>query len=404
VNPSAISTTEAVDFVFLYIFGISAVMLLGITATMIWFVVKYNRKRHPQPQPSPHYNILLEAVWTVIPTLIVLTMFWYGWEGYTTLRDVPADALEVRVTARMWSWTFTYPNERTSDRLVVPAGRAVKLDIVSEDVLHSFYVPAFRIKRDAVPGMTTHAWFRAPEPGSYDVFCAEYCGVAHSQMITTVDALPEHDFEEWYRQETAEEEAAEGEKLLAKHGCTGCHSLDGSPSVGPTFQGLFGRQVTVLTDGKERALTVDADYLERSIRQPQADLVKDYPAIMPSYEGKIPQHDLEEIIEYFRKTGAGTAGKKGGQELLKEKGCLGCHSTDGSPMVGPTLKGLFDRQVTVEKGRETLTLTAGADYLRESIRHPKAAIVKGYPPVMPDFADLPEEELEALVEYIKELR
>lgn len=404
MNPSAISTTEAVDAVFLYIFGISAVMLLGITATMIWFVVKYNRKRHPRPEPSPRYNILLETAWTVIPTLIVLSMFWYGWEGYTTLRTVPADALVVKVTGRMWSWMFTYPGGQASDRLVVPAGKAIQLDITSEDVLHSFYLPAFRIKRDAVPGMTTHAWFRAPEPGSYDVFCAEYCGVAHSRMITTVEALPGHEFEEWYRGETAEEESAEGEELLARHGCIGCHSLDGSAMVGPTFQGLFGRQVTVVTDGKERTLTIDASYIERSILQPQADLVKGFPPVMPSYEGKIPQHDLEEIIEYFRKTAAVKVGGKSGAELLRDRGCLGCHSTDGSPMVGPTFKGLLGRQVTVvTDGRES-TLIADADYIAESIRRPKAEIVKGYPQVMPDFADLPEEELEAMLEYIKELR
>jgi cytochrome c oxidase subunit 2 len=298
VNPSAISTTEAVDFVFFYIFGISAVMLLGITATMLWFVVKYNRKRQPHPQPSPRYNVLLEVAWTVIPTFIVLTMFWYGWEGYTTLRNVPPDALEVRVSARMWSWTFTYPSGRSSDRLVVPAGRAIKLDIVSEDVLHSFYVPAFRIKRDAVPGMTTQAWFRAPEPGSYNIFCAEYCGVAHSQMITTVEAMPEAEFAEWYRQETAEEKVGEGEQLLSRHGCLGCHSTDGSPKVGPSFKGLIGRQVTVISDGKERTLTADADYVLRSMRQPNADVVKGFPAIMPAFD-HLPEEELKAMLEYI---------------------------------------------------------------------------------------------------------
>jgi len=402
MNPSAISTTEAVDTVFLYIFGISAVLLLAITATMIWFVVKYNRKRHPNPEPSPRYNILLETAWTVIPTVIVLSMFWYGWEGYTTLSNVPADALEVKVIGRKWSWSFAYPNGRTSDRLVVPVGRAVKLDIVSEDVLHSFYIPAFRIKRDAVPGMTTHEWFRAPEAGSYDAFCAEYCGVAHSQMITTVEALPEHEFEEWYRQESAEAEASEGEKLLAKYGCTGCHSLDGSKGVGPTFQGLFGRQATVVTDGTERTLTVDVDYLRRSILQPQADLVQGYPPVMPSYADKVPRHDLEEILEYFAKSGGGT--RIDGKRLLQEKGCLGCHSLDGTRRVGPSLLGIYGRQVTVAEGDKTRTLTADADYLVESIRAPKAEIVQGYPPVMPAYADLSEEELEAIVDYLEDLK
>jgi cytochrome c oxidase subunit 2 len=405
VNPSAISTTEAVDAVFYYIFGISIVMLVGVTAIMLWFLVKYNRKRHPQPKPSPRYNLILEATWTIIPTIIVLSMFWYGWQGYTTLTNVPKDALEMQVTARMWSWTFTYPNGVTEDRLVIPAGRAISLSITSEDVLHSFYVPAFRVKRDAVPGMTTRAWFRAPEPGSYDLFCAEYCGVGHSAMITTVEAMPEKDFEEWLRHETLEGEGGESEKLLARYGCIGCHSLDGSKNVGPTFQGLFGRETTVVTDGKDRTITVDAEYIEKSILQPQADLVKGYPPVMPSFEGRIPQEDLEEIVEYFRRGEVGMEKTETeGKILVQEKGCLGCHSTDGSKSVGPTFQGLFGREVTVEKGGETQTLAADEEYIRESIRQPKAAIVRGFPPVMPDFADLTEEELEAIVDYIKELR
>jgi cytochrome c oxidase subunit 2 len=407
VNPSAISTTEAVDAVFFYIFGISIAMLIGVTVVMLWFLVKYNRKRHPQPKPSPRYNIFLEAAWTIIPTIIVLSMFWYGWQGYTTLTNVPEDALEVQVTARQWSWTFTYPNGKTDNRLVVPAGRAVRVEITSEDVLHSFYVPAFRVKRDAVPGMITRAWFQAPEPGSYDLFCAEYCGVAHSDMITTVEVLPEQEFEEWYLREP-EEEITEGEKLLAQYGCTGCHSLDGSKSVGPTFQGLFGRETTVVTDGKERTVTADAEYIEKSILQPQADLVKGYPPVMPSFEGQIPRNDLEEIIEYFRGAAAGIdkngKGKKEGETLVRKKGCLGCHSTDGSKSVGPTFQGLFGREVTVEKGGETQTITADEEYIRESIRQPKAAIVQGFPQDMPAFADLTEEELKAIVDYIKELR
>jgi cytochrome c oxidase subunit 2 len=404
VNPSALSTTEAVDFVFFYIFGISAVMLLGITATMLWFVVKYNRKRQPRPQPSPRYNVWLEITWTVIPTLIVLTMFWYGWEGYTTLRNVPPDALAVRVSARMWSWTFTYPSGRSSNLLVVPVGRAIKLDIVSEDVLHSFYVPAFRIKRDAVPGMTTQAWFRAPEAGSYNIFCAEYCGVAHSQMITTVEAMSEHEFEEWHRGETAEEEAAEGERLLEKYGCLGCHSLDGSRSVGPTFQGLYGRQTAVVTDGRRRTLTADADYIRRSILEPQADLVEGYPPVMPPFDGKIPRHELEEIIEYFRKTAGGEAEEgPAGEKLAREKGCIGCHSVDGTPMVGPTWKGLFGRTVTVVTAGKERTVTADEEYLGRAIRQPQADLTKGYPPVMPEL-NLSEAEVATLIDYIEELR
>lgn len=402
MNPSAL-TVQAVDPVFLYIFGISVVMLLGITVTMIYFVVRYRRPRHPRPEASPHYSILLETLWTVVPTLIVLTMFWYGWQGYTTLRDVPADALEVQVTGRKWSWLFEYPNGRTSDRLVVPVDKPVVVDITSEDVIHSFYIPAFRIKKDAVPGMHTHAWFQAPAAGSYDAFCTEYCGVGHSSMITTVEAVPEHEFEEWYRGESPEEERAEGRRLLAQYGCTGCHSLDGSTMVGPTFKGLFGREVTVVTDGRERTVTADEAYLKRSILHPGADLVKGFPPAMPGFEDKLSEHDLQTIIDYF-KAEAGAPVTEGGRELAKTLGCLGCHSTDGSKGVGPTFKGLYGKQVTVVTDGREHAVTADEDYLRRSLRRPQADLVKGYPAAMPSFAELEEARMRLLIDYLKGLQ
>lgn len=396
------TTIEAVDTAFLFIFAVSLVMLVGITATMVWFVFRYNRRRCPVPLSQADKNLWLEIVWTVIPTLLVLGMFWYGWEGYLSLQRVPEDAMEVKASARMWSWTFTYEGGRSSDRLYVPVGRPIKVRLESEDVLHSFYIPAFRVKRDCVPGMTTWAWFVAEHPGSYDIFCAEYCGVGHAAMITSVEALSEHEFEEWYRQESAVEEAVEGERLLAQYGCLDCHSLDGSKMVGPTFQGLFGRQVTVVSGGRKHTLTVDAAYLRRSILQPQADLAEGFPPVMPSYADKIPEHGLEEILEYFARV-AGNR-KRDGKRLLREKGCLGCHSLDGSPRVGPTFRGIFGRTVTVVIDGKKRTLSADADYLRESIRHPAAAIVQGFPSVMPPYAELPEEELEAMVDYLRGAR
>ncbi len=300
MNPAQITTTEAVDQVFLYIFGISVVLLLAITATMVWFVVRYHRTRQPQPQTSPRSNLWLETTWTIIPTLIVLSMFWYGWQGYTTLRNVPEGAMDVKVSGRKWSWSFTYPNGRTSDILVVPVGRAIRLDITSEDVLHNFFIPAFRIKRDAVPGMHTYEWFVATNPGSYDAFCAEYCGVAHAAMITTVEARPEAEFENWYqRKYGTEEDQDKGRQMLASFGCTGCHSLDGAKMVGPTLLGIFGRQVTVTSDGVERNQTIDREYLKRALLQPQADLAQGYPPVMPPYTW-LSAKELEAIVEYLQ--------------------------------------------------------------------------------------------------------
>jgi cytochrome c oxidase subunit 2 len=411
VTSSLLSTTKTVDAVFFYIFGICIVMLLGITATMIFFVLKYNRKKCPEPTPSPSYNIWLEATWTIIPTLIVISIFYYGWQGYTTLRNVPKQAMVVKVLARQWSWAFTYPNGKTSDKLYVPVDKPVRLEITSADVIHSLYIPAFRIKRDAVPGMTTHEWFRAPATGSYDIFCAEYCGVGHSKMTSKVEAMPVSEFQSWYQQKEAPTAAARGKALLARYGCTGCHSLDGTKGVGPTLKGIFGRTVTVMTDGRERTLTVDEDYIKRSILEPKADVVTGFSPVMPSFKGRISDHDLEEIVEFLKEEGSeGTpVSKKSetaatGKELAAKNGCTGCHSVDGSSGVGPTWKGLFGKQVAVTTAGKERTVTADADYIKKSITDPKADVVKGFSPIMPAFSQLSEKDLDALVEYIRSLK
>jgi len=286
MNPTLVTTTQAVDTAFYVIFGISAVMLAGITVAMIWMVWRYNRKRQPVPLSQKDHNLWLEVVWTVIPTVLVMLMFWYGWEGYLSLRRIPDDALEIGGTARMWSWQFTYANGKSADKLYVPVGRPVKIRLASMDVLHSFYVPAFRVKRDTVPGMTTWVWFVAEQPGSYDLFCAEYCGVAHSSMVTTVEALPAAEFQAWLERGAAGGDAlAQGAELAQQQGCLGCHSVDGSRRVGPTFKGLAGSPRLVTRAGQELTVTADADYLTRAIRDPAAEIVAGYPPVMPPYAG-----------------------------------------------------------------------------------------------------------------------
>ncbi len=301
MNPQLFTTTEKVDPVFIYIFGVTLFFLAAVTLVMIFFVFRYNRKRHPAPEPSPNHNIWLEITWTVIPTLIFLAMFYYGWTGYLALRQVPADALQVKVTGRMWTWTFEYENGKTSDKLYVPIGKAVKVEIFSEDVLHSFYIPAFRVKRDAVPGMSNYAWFRAPGPGSYDIFCAEFCGVGHSSMITTVEAVPESEFNQWYRKEkpSSKAERPTGKDLVTRYGCMACHSLDGSKRIGPSFKGIFGRVTVVTRQGIEETITVDDAYIKKSILQPQADIVKGYPPVMQSF-ADMPEKEIEDIIGYLK--------------------------------------------------------------------------------------------------------
>ncbi len=299
MNFAAMTTTHAVDIVYTYIFWFCLFLLVGITATMIYFVVKYNHKTHPHPEPSPDSHFWLELTWFVIPTLIALSMFWVGWKGYATLVDVPQKSMTVHVTGRQWAWSFRYANGKTSDKLYVPVNRPIKLEITSKDVVHSFYVPAFRIKKDAVPGMTTEEWFRAPKEGSYDAYCTQYCGLGHSRMITKVVAISPKKFQTWYRQKPPEEEGALGKTLAGKNGCTGCHSTDGSKSVGPTWKGLFGATVTVTTNGKQRTLKADAAYIKKSISDPGADIVKGFSPIMPPF-ANLSAKDLDALVDYIR--------------------------------------------------------------------------------------------------------
>ena len=291
-----ITTTQAVDPVFMFLFAVCLVLLVGITVAMVWFVIRYRRSRNPQPTSQVDQNVWLEVTWTVLPTLLVMGMFYYGWSSYLTLREVPKNALQVTAVARMWSWNFIYENGKNSSKLYIPVGRPIQVNIESVDVLHGFYMPAFRIKRDAVPGMKNHVWFIATNPGSYDIFCSEYCGTAHAAMITTAEAVPPEQFTAWLN-EGAAGDAKQGEALLQKYGCLGCHSLDGTPKLGPTFKGLYDSQVKVTRDGKPATVKADEEFLRESIVNPSATIVEGFPPIMPP--SNLPESELEAIVEYL---------------------------------------------------------------------------------------------------------
>ncbi len=188
---------QGVDQAFWYILGISIALLCGITVVMVYFVVKYRRSNHPVASDIRD-NYPLEIIWTIIPTLIALSMFYIGWSSYLGLRTVPDNAMQVEVLAQQFSWIFVYDNDKESENeLVVPLGRAVKLNISSLDVIHSFFLPAFRIKVDAVKGMPTYAWFYADKIGDYDIECTEYCGAGHSAMVAKLKIVPEKEFQTW---------------------------------------------------------------------------------------------------------------------------------------------------------------------------------------------------------------
>lgn len=295
--------SSSVDSVFLFIMGISLVLLVGITGVMVYFAVRYRRSKHPRPE-NIEGNLVLEIVWTVIPTLLVLAIFWVGWKGFVYMRTVPQDAMLVKVTARMWQWGFEYENGKTDGVLKVPVNRPVKLAITSADVLHSLSIPAFRVKEDAVPGRENYLWFQPEVAGSYDLFCTEYCGMGHSAMITKVEVMAEQDFNAWYREAAGKaaggKSGADGAKLFAEKGCSACHSIDGSPKVGPTLKGVSGRRVTILTNGKERELAANDEYLRKSLVDPQADVVKGFPPIMPPQKGVLTDAEIDALVEYMK--------------------------------------------------------------------------------------------------------
>lgn len=196
MSSGASNFVNSTDATFLFIVAVSVFFLVVITGCMIYFVIRFNRKRHPRAK-NIHGNIPLEITWTLIPTILVLIMFWMGWQGYKKLADAPSDAININVTAQMWRWSFQYPNGVTSDTLYVPVNKAVKVLLHSRDVNHSFFVPAFRVKKDVIPNRNNYAWFIAEKEGSFDLFCAEYCGLNHSHMLNKVVVMSQTGFNDW---------------------------------------------------------------------------------------------------------------------------------------------------------------------------------------------------------------
>ena len=393
-------TAQAVDNVLIYIFGFSLLLLLGITVITIYFVIKYRRSKYPEPTSDAHGSWLLETIWTVLPIFIVLTMFWYGWTNYIGLTQAPDNAMEVKATARMWSWQFEYPDGRKTNKLYVPVGQPVKVLLHSADVIHSFFAPAFRIKKDCVPGMETYVWFEAKEPGSYDVMCAEYCGVGHASMLTTIEALPKEEYAQW-SQPLKPAEEPRGLVVIKEQGCTGCHSLDGSPGIGPSLFELAGKQQKITVNGKAKEELVDEAYLKRSIREPEAEIVAGFDPMMPPYdETAINAEDLQAVVDYLLGKAVTTKATPDGAKLIEENGCLGCHSTDGSKSIAPTFKGIGQREVTIERDGKEITIKVDAEYLRRALLKPEADIVKGYAPMMPAADYLSPEEIDAIIKQL----
>jgi cytochrome c oxidase subunit 2 len=297
---------NGVDKAFFLILGISFIFLIGLTFTMLYFVYKYNNKKNPVATQIKG-STKLEIIWTVIPTILVMVMFYYGWAGWAPMREAPKDSFNITITGRMWNYTFEYENGKKTDTLFVPMNKAIKMKLISLDVIHGFYIPAFRIKEDVVPGREKMSWFIAQKEGRYELFCSEYCGMNHSYMYTYVKVMPQDQFNKWYVDTTKKVEApvdsptANGKRIMKNIGCFACHTVDGNKLVGPSFKGIYGHPVTVVTGGNEREVTVDDEYIKKSIYDPNADVVKGFnKGLMLSYKGQLSDDDVKQITEYLK--------------------------------------------------------------------------------------------------------
>lgn len=400
-----VNVTGEVDRAFILILGFAVFVLLGITTAMIYFTVKYNRKKHPVAADIDG-STSLEILWTVIPTIIVLLMFYFGWSSFKSMRTVPENAMEVKVKARMWSWVFEYPNGIVSNQLYVPVNRPVKCNLTSVDVIHSFYVPAFRIKMDCVPGMNTYVWFQGDKTGDYDILCAEYCGLRHAYMLSKVHVMEEKDYNAWLNKELNAAKGNSGKDIYERLSCSDCHTMDGTSDIAPSLDNLLGKERVIIVDGKEKTIKIDREYIKKAIIDPESEVVKGFDAIMPPLEDEMSEEELNKLVNFLEKQDGSDKEDKGidVEALLEEQGCFGCHSSDGSEIAGPTFKGMFGRETIVLIDGKEKKVKVDKDYFISSLKFPEREIVKGYDPIMPAFEELSDEEIKAIIEYLKTLK
>ena len=297
------TTVGAVNGALYFIAAISFLLFFGLIFAMVYFTVRYRKARNPvasELRSSPW----LEVLWVVIPTLLALAMFMYGLTGYRFLRNPPQGSLEVTVHSRQWAWSFEYADGRIVPNLVLPADRDVRLTLTSDDVIHGFYVPDYRIQVDTVPGMKTQAWLRAGSPGRSDILCTVYCGTAHSSMMAKLIVLPPAAYADWYagkKVDLGEAEAPGADSALAifeTSSCLACHSLDGSKGMGPSFKGLYGQEVEVVEGGKKLEVEADEAYLRLAITKPGAQVVEGYGNAMPATS--LSKDEVDSIIGWFK--------------------------------------------------------------------------------------------------------
>jgi cytochrome c oxidase subunit II len=297
----ASTAAPGVDAVFNLILGVCVVFFLIVVVTLLLFVVKYRQRPGVEAEETPTHNMRLEILWSVIPLIIVLFIFWKSFTVFMDMYTVPDNAYEIQVTAQKWSWAFTYPNGYVDENLHVPVNQPIRLIMSSKDVIHSLWIPKFRVKMDIPPGRYTSMWFTATKEGKYKLLCTEYCGEAHSDMLAVAQVHPEGEYEEWLKDASnfldKYPPAEAGEMLYMRRGCTQCHSSDGTARTGPTFQGIFGKTHQFQGGG---SAVVDENYIRESILDPQAKIKAGYQGVMPTYKGVLKDEEISVIIEYIK--------------------------------------------------------------------------------------------------------
>ena len=286
------------DLLYAFIVAVCAFFTVLVAALVVYFTVKYRRRNPDDVGADIHGSLSLELTWTFIPFVLSLVMFAWGASLFFRLATPPANAMELFVVGKQWMWKVQHPEGvREINEMHGPIGRPVRITLGSEDVLHDYSIPAFRVKMDAVPGKLTTLWFEATVPGRYHIFCAEYCGTKHSGMIGEVIAMQPQDYEVWLAGGRSTGTAAQnGERLFSDLACITCHKAD-STGRGPSLLGVFGSQVE-LTDG--RKVTADENYLRESVMNSQAKIVKGYQGIMPAFQGMVSEENLMQLIAYIR--------------------------------------------------------------------------------------------------------
>jgi cytochrome c oxidase subunit 2 len=297
-----------VDAIYFFMVAVTAFFSLLIAGLMVFFAFRYRRRSDDEVGVAIHGSLALELLWTTIPFFICMGMFTWGAKVFFDLYRVPAGAMEIFVVGKQWMWKVQHMGgQREINELHVPVGRPVKLIMGSEDVIHSYYIPAFRVKADVIPGRYNTMWFQATKPGRYHLFCAEYCGTRHSGMIGSVIAMEPTEYQTWLEGGKPEDSPmAAGQKLFTDLVCITCHRED-SQGRGPSLANLFGHQVELQGGGK---VVADEAYIRESILLPQAKIVAGYQPLMPTFQGLVTEEQLLQLISYIKSlSGTGGAGR-----------------------------------------------------------------------------------------------